>query len=171
MENPVTTVAVPRSRAEILHEFRNKFKSKIQKFNHCYRDVEPHAQSNKITLIRSLYLLLLRNRLELTETNDELDVSLHCPTDEDWDLVITSFYKAVKFKEYIQGEILANRTNPYNSYYRLVLLTMEKWQKHVHGVVLNDAVSYYKKTPTQFPTELKTHIVSYLISPHILKHL
>ena len=131
----------------------------------------------RLRRIRSLYLLLLRNRIELTapqfitDANHNVhELPLECPANRGWKMTKDAFYKAVDVKQYIRANIReGNHPKYYN--HRLVLVTLTKWQKHVHAIVLNDAISYYQKVPSQLPTEVKSRIVSYLITPYILPHL
>lgn len=131
----------------------------------------------RLRRIRSLYLLLLRNRIELTapqfitDANHNVhELPLECPANRGWKMTKDAFYKAVDVKQYIRENIReGNHPISYNP--RLVLVTLTKWQKHVHAIVLNDAISYYKKVPNKMPTEVKSRIVSYLITPYILPHL
>ena len=131
----------------------------------------------RLRRIRSLYLLLLRNRIELTapqfitDANHNVhELPLECPANRGWKLTKDAFYKAVDVKQYIRENIReGNHPKYYNP--RLALVTLTKWQKHVHAIVLNDAISYYKKVPNKMPIEVKSRIVSYLITPYILPHL
>jgi hypothetical protein len=78
--------------------------------------------------------------------------------------------KTMDVKQYIRETIPeGTQTKYYNP--RLLIVTLTKWQKYIHDIVLNDAISYYKKVPNKMPTEVKSRIVSYLITPHILSHL
>lgn len=163
-----------QSREQNLQTFRKKFLCKLHTFIKCQRYTQPIKIEKKITTIRSMYLLLLRNKEDLTspkfttDTEKFRELPLQNPENDDWDLVMTSFHKATEYKRYIEEMIVAGNNKPY---YRLVLLTLTNWKKHVHRIVLNDTISYYQKIPKVFPIELKTHIVSYLISQNILQNV
>lgn len=141
--------------------------------NLCYYS-DPLGE--KFRRIRSLYLLLLRNRFKLTapqfvtDANNVREIPLECPANRDWKMAKMAFYKALDVKQYIRETIPeGTRTKYYNP--RLLIVTLTKWQKYIHAIVLNDAISYYKKVPNKIPTEVKSRIVSYLITPYILPHL
>jgi hypothetical protein len=163
-----------QSREQNLQTFRKKFLCKLHTFIKCQRYTQTIKIEKKITTIRSMYLLLLRNKEDLTspkfttDTEKFRELPLQNPENDDWDLVMTSFHKATEYKRYIKEMIVAGNNKPY---YRLVLLTLTNWKKHVHRIVLNDTISYYQKIPKVFPIELKTHIVSYLISQNILQNV
>lgn len=142
--------------------------------NLCYYS-DPLGE--KLRRIRSLYLLLLRNRFKLTApqfmtdaNNNVREIPLECPANRDWKMAKMAFYNALDVKQYIRETIPeGTRTKYYNP--RLLIVTLTKWQKYIHEIVLNDAISYYQKVPSQLPTEVKSRIVSYLITPYILPHL
>ena len=164
------------TREKNMQELSRKVLKKTMEFEKNL-DYYSDPLGEKLRRIRSLYLLLLRNRFKLTApqfitdaNNNIREVPLECPANRDWKMAKMAFYKALDVKQYIRETIPeGTQTKYYNP--RLLIVTLTKWQKYIHDIVLNDAISYYKKVPNKMPTEVKSRIVSYLITPHILSHL
>mgnify|MGYP001988154730 FL=1 len=164
------------TREKNMQELSRKVLKKTMEFEKNL-DYYSDPLGEKLRRIRSLYLLLLRNRFKLTApqfitdaNNNIREIPLECPANRDWKMAKMAFYKALDVKQYIRETIPeGTQTKYYNP--RLLIVTLTKWQKYIHDIVLNDAISYYKKVPNKMPTEVKSRIVSYLITPHILSHL
>ena len=111
---------------------------------------------NLIKEIRSFYLLLLKNRFNITYHYKSY-----------WLFAKITYNIAAKFKERIHQEISSIQSTG-TSYYYLVLTTLTKWQKHIHINALNEVISYCHLIPKRFPVEIKTYITAFICSSSII---